>query len=68
MSPSGDGIAAEIQEIFVLKCQLASSIYNVALKDTFFEAKEAKRETLLELIEFFDGEKGATSNASGNGT
>ena len=32
------------------------------VEDDFFEAKEAKRETLLELIELMDGEKNSDNN------
>ena len=46
-----------IVELFILKCKLCSVIFNMEVNDAFFEAREAKRGTLLELIELMDGEK-----------
>ena len=46
-----------IEDLFILKCKLCSVIFSMEVKDNFFKAKEAKRETLLELIELMDGEK-----------
>jgi len=46
-----------VKELLILKCKLCSVIFSVAVADAFFEAKEAKRETLLEIIELLDGEK-----------
>ena len=46
-----------IEDLFILKCKLCSIIFSMEVKDSFFKAKEAKRETLLELIELMDGEK-----------
>lgn len=43
--------------MFALKCQLCCVVFNLEVNDAFAEAKEAKRETLLELIELMDGEK-----------
>ena len=46
-----------IEELFILKCRLCSVIFSMEVNDAFFEAREAKRGTLLELIELMDGEK-----------
>ena len=46
-----------VVELFALKCQLCCIVFNLEMNDAHLEAKEAKRETLLELIELMDGEK-----------
>ena len=46
-----------IEELFILKCKLCSVIFSMEVNDAYFEAREAKRGTLLELIELMDGEK-----------
>jgi len=55
-----------VEELFILKCKLCSVVFSLEVKNRYFEAKEAKRETLLELIEVMDGEKqneGAVASA-----
>ena len=48
----------EVEELFVQKCKLCAVIFSMESKEAAsFSAMEAKRETLLELIELMDGEK-----------
>ena len=53
-----------IVELFILKCKLCSVIFSMEVNDAFFEAREAKRGTLLELIELMDGEKSAEGSVA----
>ena len=39
-----------------MKCKLCKVIFSMDSRDGNFEAKEAKRNTLLELIELMDGD------------
>ena len=50
----GEGEEITLEELFVLKCSLCKAIFSMNDTDGLFEAKEAKRNTLLELIELMD--------------
>ena len=57
-----EGEAITLVDLFVLKCRLCKVIFSMNDNDGNFEAKEIKRNTLLELIQLMDGE---TSSDSG---
>ena len=46
-----------LEELFILKCKLCTVMFSMDNRDGHFEAKEAKRDSLLEMIELMDGEK-----------
>ena len=52
-----DNIWKPVEELFIAKCELCSSVFSFDVATDSFEASEAKRSTLLELIELMDQEK-----------
>ena len=52
-----DNIWKPVEELFIAKCKLCSAVFSFDVATDCFEASEAKRGTLLELIELMDQEK-----------
>ena len=56
-----EGETITLVDLFVLKCRLYKVIFSMNDNDGNFEAKEIKRNTLLELIQLMDGESSTDS-------